>query len=274
MPKYPSTGPRPDPTQTSFGRSPIDRGQGDPGGGDVQRLREARTAGQYDALGGAYLDPREMKGPGEPGGFGDGRRGGAAGQYGDLGGAIRPGGGLQSLIGRGIIPGLGGAASGGAYPASWVSTYNAQSPGTQAAISARYGGMNPGQIMSDWNANVAPMYAPGTDPGAILGGAPQLSAGRGLGGGGIGRQGNAKAAAAHRAGLRGLGAPAAASQPSVFGDPAPSGGAGNLMGLDPGSSGGGAYGAQPGTAVAGGGLPGLIGQRRQTASGRAPDELG
>jgi len=99
--------------------------------------------------------------------------------------------------------------------------------------------------------------------------------------GGLGRQGNAKAAAAHRAGLqgRGLGTPAAAPQPSVFGDPAP----GNLMGLDPGTGGGvgtlpaahapygggGAYGAQPGTAVAGGGgLQGLIGAYRQEQDAR------
>jgi hypothetical protein len=58
------------------------------------------------------------------------------------------------------------------YPQSWLDTYNAQDPATQAAIQARYGGMTPEQIMADWNANVAPNYATGTTPTQILSGAP------------------------------------------------------------------------------------------------------
>ena len=58
-------------------------------------------------------------------------------------------------------------------------------------------------------------------------------------------------------------------------DPGTGGGVGTLPAAHAPYGGGGAYGAQPGTAVAGGGgLQGLIGPRRQTASGRAPDELG
>jgi len=218
MPKYPSTGPRPDPTQTSFGRSPIDRGQGAP---NVQV---------------GALEPRAL-------------------------------GGLQRLIGRGMLPGLGGGDS---------------QLGTTFRPGAKGGGM-----WNDWGPNNMGGTPWSPDPVGLPANpmAPPTFEGASLGGG-IGRQGNAKAAAAHRAGLqgRGLGAPAAAPQPSVFGDPAPSAGAGNLLGLGGGVGplpaahapygGGGAYGAQPGTAVAGGGLQGLIGPRRQTASGRAPDELG
>ena len=64
----------------------------------------------------------------------------------------------------------------GPYPQSWTDTYNAQTPGTQAAIGARYGGMSPDAIMSDWGSNVAPTYAAGTSPEAILGGAPTAAA--------------------------------------------------------------------------------------------------
>jgi len=64
----------------------------------------------------------------------------------------------------------------GPYPQSWTDTYNQQTPGTQAAIGARYGGMSPDAISADWNTNVAPNYAAGTSPEAILGGAPTAAA--------------------------------------------------------------------------------------------------
>lgn len=69
---------------------------------------------------------------------------------------------------------------GGPYPQSWVDTYNQQAPGTQAAIGARYGGMSPDAISADWASNVAPSYAAGTSPEAILGGAPPTGGLQGL----------------------------------------------------------------------------------------------
>ena len=69
---------------------------------------------------------------------------------------------------------------GGPYPQSWVDTYNQQAPGTQAAMGARWGGMSPDAISADWASNVAPSYAAGTSPEAILGGAPPTGGLQGL----------------------------------------------------------------------------------------------
>jgi len=78
-----------------------------------------------------------------------------------------PGGALGSATARGY---------GGPYPQSWVDTYNQQAPGTQAAMGARWGGMSPDAISADWASNIAPTYAAGTSPEAILGGAPTAAA--------------------------------------------------------------------------------------------------
>jgi len=80
-------------------------------------------------------------------------------------------------------PAFPGQPNGSPYPQSWIDTYNQQSPGTQAAIGARYGGMDPRAIAADWNQNVASQYAPGTSAGAILGGAPTGGGLQGLIGG-------------------------------------------------------------------------------------------
>ena len=85
----------------------------------------------------------------------------------------RPSGDPGGPLGNVTDPGGGYT---GPYPQSWTDTYNAQTPGTQAAIGARYGGMSPDAIMSDWGSNVAPTYAAGTSPEAILGGAPTAAA--------------------------------------------------------------------------------------------------
>lgn len=59
------------------------------------------------------------------------------------------------------------------YDQSWVDNYYKQDPATQAAMRSRFGGQTQQQIEKDWSGNIAPQYAPGTDPNAILSGKAQ-----------------------------------------------------------------------------------------------------